>query len=250
MKPEVHLFGMEVDRPAQLEKKNAVYIIIDVIRAGTMITCSLAAGAKGVYAAPDLDTVWLLKDRIENCILAGERDYKKVPGFDHGNSPNEILENSVSQKFVVLTTSNGTRIIHSVGNSDHILVGGFLNASAVSAAAYNIAKRMNLDIILIACGPIEECEDWLAAGFIASKLSEAGCILDEDAKLSLESYERNKDNLINIIKNSAEGAKLKRLGYEGDIDLCLQVDRYVLVPKVLFKESNAYLFQDVANALH
>lgn len=248
MKPKVHLFGM--GNSIELEKKNAVYIIVDVIRAGTMITCSLASGAKGVYAAPDLDTVWFLKDRIENCILAGERDYKKVPGFDHGNSPNEILENSVSQKFLVLTTSNGTRIIHSVGNSEHILVGGFLNASAVSATAYTIAKRTNLDIVLIACGPIEECEDWLAAGLIASKLGEKGCILDDDAKLASESYERNKDNINNLIKNSAEGAKLKRLGYERDIDLCLQVDRYLLVPKVLLKESNAYLFQDVADDLH
>jgi 2-phosphosulfolactate phosphatase len=248
MKPEVHVFGME--NSVELEKKNAVFIIVDVIRAGTMMLCSLAAGAKGVYAVPDLETAWLVKNRVENCILAGERDYKKVPGFDHGNSPSEILENSVSQKFVVLTTSNGTRIIHSVGNAEHILVGGFLNASVVAATSYAIAKRTNLDIVLIACGPIEECEDWLAAGLIASKLSEVGCILDDDAKLALESYERNKDTISNIIKNSAEGAKLKRLGYEGDIDLCLQVDRYLLVPKVVFKESNAYLFQDVANVLH
>jgi 2-phosphosulfolactate phosphatase len=248
MIPKVHVFGME--NSIELEKKNAVYIVVDVIRAGTMMICSLAAGAKGVYAVPDLETVWLLKDRIENCILAGERDYKKVTGFDHGNSPRELLENSVSQKFVVLTTSNGTRIIHSVGNAEHILVGGFLNASAVSATAYTIAKRTNLDIVLIACGPIEECEDWLAVGLIASKLGDAGCILDEEAHLASESYERNKDIINGIIKSSAEGAKLKRLGYEGDIDLCLQVDRYLLVPKVLLKESNAYLFQDVANTLH
>jgi 2-phosphosulfolactate phosphatase len=248
MIPKVHVFGME--NSIELEKKEAVYVVVDVIRAGTMITCSLAAGAKGVYAVPDLDTVWFLKNRIANCILAGERDYKKVQGFDHGNSPNEILENSVSQKFVILTTSNGTRLIHSVGNAEHILVGGFLNASAVSATAYEIAKRTNLDIVLIACGPIEECEDWLAVGLIASKLGDAGCILDADAQLASESYERNKDNINNLVKNSAEGAKLKRLGYQRDIDLCLQVDRYLLVPKVQLKESNSYLFQDGANALH
>jgi 2-phosphosulfolactate phosphatase len=249
MVTKVNVFGME--NSVELDKKNnAVYIIVDVIRAGTMITCSLAAGAKGVYAVPDLDTVWLLKNRIENCILAGERDYKKVQGFDHGNSPNEILENSVSQKFVILTTSNGTRLIHSVGNAEHILIGGFLNASAVSATAYKIAKRTNLDIVLIACGPIEECEDWLAVGLIASKLGDAGCILDADAQLASESYERNKDCINNLIKNSAEGAKLKRLGYQRDIDLCLQVDRYLLVPKVQLKDSNSYLFQDGANTLH
>ena len=241
------LFGLE--NSVELEKKNAVYIIVDVIRAGTMMICGLAAGAKGVYAVPDLETVWLLKDRMENCILAGERDYKKVSGFDHGNSPKELLENSVSQKYVVLTTSNGTRIIHSVGNVEHILVGGFLNASSVSATAYTLAKQKNLDIVIIACGPIEECEDWLASGFIASKLGEAGCNLDEDAKLAMDSWSRNKDTLNNIIENSAEGAKLRRLGYDEDIDLCLQIDRYTIVPKVLLKEANAYLFQDAADAL-
>ncbi|MFX1518515.1 MAG: 2-phosphosulfolactate phosphatase [Promethearchaeota archaeon] len=247
MIPNVHvLFGME--NSVELDKKNnAVYIIVDVIRAGTMMICSLAAGAKGVYAVPDIETVWLLKDRIGNCILAGERDYKKVTGFDHGNSPREILENSVSQKYVVLTTSNGTRIIHNVGKAEHILIGGFLNASAVSETAYALAKQKNLDIVLLACGPIEECEDWLAAGFIASKLGNAGCNLDEDAQLAAESYERTKNTLNKIIKNSVEGAKLRRLGYEEDIDLCLQIDRYILVPKVLFKEPNTYLFQDVAD---
>ena len=247
MIPKVHvIFGLEDS--AELEKKNAVYIIVDVIRAGTMMICGLAQGAKGVYAVPDLETVWLLKDRIENCILTGERDYEKVPGFDHGNSPTELLENSVSQKYVVLTTSNGTRIIHSVGKAEHILIGGFLNATAVSMTAYILSKRRSLDIVLIACGPIEECEDWLAAGFIASKLRDLGCDLDEDAQLATESYQRSKNALYDIIKNSAEGAKLRRLGYEGDIDLCLQIDQYPFVPTVRIKEPNAYLFQDVKDA--
>jgi 2-phosphosulfolactate phosphatase len=245
MIPTVYvLFGTE---NPELEKKNAIYIVIDVIRAGTMMICGLAAGAKGVYAVRDLETVWLLKARIKDCIIAGERNFKKVSGFDHGNSPKELLENSVSQKFVVLTTSNGTRMIHNVGTAQHILIGGFLNATAVSAAAYNLAKHKNLDIVLLACGPIEECEDWLAAGCIAAKLRETGCNLDEDAILAVESYEANKDMINNVIKNSAEGAKLRRLGYEGDIDLCLQIDRYFLVPKAIIKESDAYLFQNDAD---
>ena len=45
---------------------------------------------------------------LDKVLLGGEREGVKIEGFDLGNSPREYVEDVVSGKTVIFTTTNGT----------------------------------------------------------------------------------------------------------------------------------------------
>jgi 2-phosphosulfolactate phosphatase len=64
-------------------------------------------------------------------VLVGERDEKKIEGFDFGNSPTEIIKADLSGKTVIQTTTAGTRGLINATNADAVLTGSFVNADAI-----------------------------------------------------------------------------------------------------------------------
>src|SRR4029077_20365261 len=67
--------------------------------------------------------------------LAGERRLEHIEGFDFGNSPSE-LEGKPAAETLVLTTTNGTRLLVAAAERfERVYVGSLLNVDAVAAAA-------------------------------------------------------------------------------------------------------------------
>src|SRR5262245_43814035 len=64
-------------------------VIVDVLRATTTLTVALQHGAARVVAAATPDEARRLSDRVPGSLLCGERDGRKIEGFDLGNSPFE-----------------------------------------------------------------------------------------------------------------------------------------------------------------
>jgi 2-phosphosulfolactate phosphatase len=107
----------------------------------------------------------------KNVILVGERDEKKIEGFDYGNSPTEILKADLGGKTVVHTTTAGTRGLLNATEADILLTGSLVNAPAI----VSYIKLVNPPLVsLVAMGyraTLSAEEDLLCAEFIASKLS-------------------------------------------------------------------------------
>ena len=109
-----------------------VVVVIDVFRATSTIATALHNGASRVIPV----------DSVEQCIrigndtggiTAGERDGKVIPGLSYGNSPAEYPRSFIENKTLVLTTTNGTRLLHKAlqnGAAD-VITGSFPNLSAV-----------------------------------------------------------------------------------------------------------------------
>lgn len=130
-------------------KARGVAVIIDVFRAFSVACYASDSGAERIIATGDPGKALLLKERFINSVLAGERDEKKIPGFDIGNSPTEILQNVISGKTLIHTTTAGTAGLVSAVNADLVLTGSIVNASAV--AAY--IRMLNPDrVTLVAMG--------------------------------------------------------------------------------------------------
>src|SRR5262249_62052189 len=91
----------------------ATAVVVDVLRATTTIVHALAAGCIAVRPVGEVEEARKLADsmRAGRVILAGEREGKKIPGFDHGNSPLEFTPESCRDRTLVLTTTNGTRAL-------------------------------------------------------------------------------------------------------------------------------------------
>jgi 2-phosphosulfolactate phosphatase len=64
-------------------------------------------------------------------VLGGERSGGKIVGFDLGNSPSEYTPESVGRRSVIFTTTNGTQALGICGGAKKVLIGAFVNFSAV-----------------------------------------------------------------------------------------------------------------------
>lgn len=210
-------------------RAGAAIVVVDAYRASTTIAVLVQKGARVVPVASVEEAASYpgADHRV------GERGSKKVPGFDFGNSPTEILraDNIAPGATVALTTTNGTRVLEAARLSPLILAGAFVNATAVAEAL----SRQDLPVAVIACGweGSRSGEDEAAAGAILHRLGQLGAILDTRAENIAARYASlSGEDLRARLRANSAARRLKRLGYEADLDFCLREDAVPVVPRL------------------
>lgn len=211
---------MQVTLSFEKSFSSDVSIMVDVLRASTTITVALNTFNQ-VIAVKNKEKAVELAERY-GAVLAGERNGAAIEDFDTGNSPVEIK--NFSGDYLVITTSNGTRILENM--KARTLIGSFVNAKAVAEAASEIADK-HIEIVMAGVRGEFAIEDFLGAGAIISNLTDYE--LDE---MALSSYMASRDEkMVNkavINSNSASG--LKKLGYNKDISFSIKKDIYDIIP--------------------
>jgi 2-phosphosulfolactate phosphatase len=151
-------------------KATGVAVIIDVFRAFSVGCYAYDAGAVRIITTDDIDEAFRLKKRYKHAVLVGERDEKKIDGFDFGNSPTEIIKADFGGKTVVHTTTAGTKGLHNAVNADIVISGSIVNAGAI----IRYIKSIDPDnVSLVAMGyraTISAEEDLLCADLIEAGL--------------------------------------------------------------------------------
>lgn len=195
-----------------------VSIMVDVLRASSTITLALDKFEKIIPCFTPEDA-FKLKDETRG-IIAGERKGAKIEGFDIGNSPNAIKDFKTDSNTMILTTSNGTRILEKMNSK--VLIGCMNNARAVAQASLEIAAG-HIDVVMAGVWEKFAIEDFLAAGEIISEISKAcnNCEISEYAQAAVLAS-RNYELVKKAFYESTSGNKLKSLGYEKDIAFCLE----------------------------
>jgi 2-phosphosulfolactate phosphatase len=153
------------------KKAKGVVVIIDVFRAFSVACYAFDAGAVQYIAVGDVDSAFDLREKYSKSVLVGERDERKIAGFDFGNSPTEILKEDLEGITVIHTTTAGTMGLISAENATVLLTGSLVNASAIARYIKSIHPEL---VSLVAMGyraTISSDEDLLCAGIIADKLS-------------------------------------------------------------------------------
>jgi 2-phosphosulfolactate phosphatase len=84
-------------------------VVIDVFRAFSTAAYVMANGAEIIHPVGSLEEAFRLRELHPDWVLMGEREGKKVPGFDYGNSPYEVSGVDFTGRTVVQTTSAGTQ---------------------------------------------------------------------------------------------------------------------------------------------
>lgn len=176
-----------------------VAVIIDVFRAFSVACYAQDAGAKSIIATGSIEEALQLKNMYSNSVLAGERDERKIEGFDFGNSPTEIIQADLRGKIFIHTTTAGTQGLVNAAEADVVLTGSFVNAGAVA----QYIKRLNPPVVsLVAMGyraSVSAEEDLLCAEYIIDLLSGTGIVTDQKiSSLMYTSGRRffNPDNAI------------------------------------------------------
>ena len=86
-------------------------LVIDTLRATTTLVTLVANDAAAVYPTPSDAEAFALAKTLPGSHLCGEREGRRVPGFEFGNSPLELLDAGIAGKTFVQSTSNGTRAL-------------------------------------------------------------------------------------------------------------------------------------------
>jgi 2-phosphosulfolactate phosphatase len=148
-----------------------VTVIIDVFRAFSTACYTFDSGAVRLIATAEVEEAFNLKKSYQNSVLIGERDEKKIKGFDFGNSPTEIIKTNLQGKTAILTTTAGTNGLLNAVNAGSLITGSFVNAAAV----VKYIKTINPPVVsIVAMGyraSISAEEDLLCAEMINAGLT-------------------------------------------------------------------------------
>lgn len=214
-------------------------VVIDVLRATTVMITALKNGAEKIYPFKEIKEAIEKKEELKDGLLAGERKGLKIEGFDFGNSPLEFTEKKIKGKVICMTTSNGTRAIENSQSGDNIYIASYINVSSVVEKVLKNEK----DLIIVCAGTEDEfsLDDSLCAGIIANKILEKRSVLMDDFTISLQNLAKYSKNIKEVLKDSKHYSYLKKIGYESDLDYCLTLDCCDIVPEYKNKEIKVYI---------
>ncbi|NPA35309.1 MAG: 2-phosphosulfolactate phosphatase [Chlorobi bacterium] len=210
-------------------QKGTVTVVIDVLRATSVMITAFEYGAKEIIPVLTPDEAFNLKKEIgDDVLLGGERNAEKIPGFDFDNSPFSYMNGRIIGKTIIMTTTNGTEAIRAAEYSDEVIIGSFLNAKKVVSCL----TRKNR--ILFLCAGTDgnyTIEDGLCAGYMIDLLNKSSNVgLTDSARIVHSFYERNKNDIIKAAELSRHYSVLRQKGFYKDLDYCLQTDVSDILP--------------------
>lgn len=210
--------------------ENKTVVVIDVLRATSVITTALMNGASAVWPVSSAEEAGRLAEKFAPgwAFRCGEREGRKIPGFDLGNSPLEFTKNIVAGKNIILTTTNGTVAIQQSHAASRLYIVSFLN---LSFAAMKLAEFQ--DELLIACSGTNDLfsmDDALCAGMLIDTISQFQPLQVDDLGLTLQSFARQPGSLFQKLRNCYHLNYLLSIGYREDVDYCLQTDLFKVLP--------------------
>jgi 2-phosphosulfolactate phosphatase len=201
-------------------------VVVDILRATSCMTTAFAHGIHVIAPFAKLEDCLAMK--ANGFYTAGERDGKKVDGFDFGNSPFEYQDPKLKGAKIAFTTTNGTQaIVKSLGAAE-IIIGSFLNLTAVA----NHLKTLPHNILVVCAGWKGKfnLEDTLFAGALVEKLK-TDVLPACDAPLAAQAlYNQAKGDMVKFLSNSSHVKRLAKLNIHKDIAFCLTEDTYAAVP--------------------
>jgi 2-phosphosulfolactate phosphatase len=166
-------------------------------------------------------------------ITAGERDGKVADGLEHGNSPFEYPPEFVDGRILVLTTTNGTKLLHMAldNGAEEIITGSFPNLSAVCEHLVMMKKN-----VILGCAAWKDrvnIEDSLFAGAVIERIRQHFYIRCDSSQIALNLYQTAQPDLFEFMKanNASHYHRLSAYGLEKDIRYCLTPDGANVLPE-------------------
>ncbi len=208
-----------VDHVAGAARARGIALVIDVFRAFTVAPHAYAAGASRVIPVAAIEDALSLRQRLPNALLVGERHARRLPGFDAGNSPTEILALDLAGRPVVHTTHAGTQGLLAATGADEVLTASLVN---VSALVRYVRARAPEHVTIVRMGheARERCaEDDLCAEVLLDLFDDRAAPTTSQVRERL----REAPAAQKFFDPACDWAP------EGDFDRCTEVDRFDFV---------------------
>ena len=223
-----------------------VWIVIDVLRATTMITRWFELGGTELYPVRNPDEarklISDLRERGSDPLLMGEVNGIPPEGFDLGNSPADLNYKVVQEHYCgVISTTNGTvALLEAASSGSPVIASSLRNASAVIDHALTLGNNIG---VLCSGRKGRPClEDTLCAGALVDDLNfryANKILMSDSAKIALTVWNDRGENLEEYIRKSDHAKFLEHIGFSEDIKFCSEYDACTVVP-MLFNDKNEH----------
>jgi 2-phosphosulfolactate phosphatase len=224
--------------------RGGVAVVVDVLRATTVMVYALAAGCEAIIPCEEIDEAKAVAEGLPRgtALLAGERGGLPIPGFHLGNSPCDFTPEVCQGKTLVMTTTNGTRAILACLDADRVYIASFANLRATSdELSVQFLKKDHGHPVHIVCSGTEgfiSLEDSLLAGALAKNVTNVahgslgnGLFGNDETLIVLSQWLQVEEYLAQrplwpLLGVGRGGQNVIRIGRSGDIEDAAYFDRF------------------------
>ena len=217
--------------PALLHLHNVtdkVVVVVDILRATSSMVTAFAYGVAKVRPVAHIQECLAL--RPHGYLIAGERDGKKVVGFDFGNSPFDYQQDSIRGHLLAITTTNGTLAIEASKTARKLVIGSFLNIDAV--ATFLIQQENDVLVVCAGWKGHVNLEDSLFAGVLLNRLVPYFRANNDAALATKALFCQAQPDFMLFLSQSSHVQRLAKLNTQRDVEFCLCMDKYPVVPQL------------------
>lgn len=205
-----------------------VVVLVDVLRATTTIVTAVGNGVEAIVPVATHDEARRLKAR--GYLVASEKDGVQLDFADFGNSAFSFTREAVGGRTLVYCTTNGTRALHIAGGASGVVIGAFLNISALTGWLL----RRGQDVVVLCSGWKDKfcLEDTLFAGALAARLLATGAFRTEcdSAHAAMDLWGLAEHDPLAYVEKAAQRHRLKRLGLDDVLPYSFAIDLTDVVP--------------------
>lgn len=206
-----------------------IVVVIDVLRATSAMVAAFAHGVDRIIPVASVEEARAYIGK-PGYIAAAERNGEVVEGFNYGNSPLAYVGEDLRGKTIVMTTTNGTRAIDVARDARVLVVGSFLNLTALT----DWLLQQEDNVLLLCSGWKDKVnlEDSVFAGAVMERLLESGRFgMEEDSSIAAQYlYVAARDNLMSILKAAPRRRRIEQLKLLPDVKYCLTPDQSNVIP--------------------
>ena len=210
------------------KKEGSIVVIIDILRATSAICTAFEFGVDKIIPVATIEEATEYKKK--GFLVGAERNGIQLQGFDFGNSPFHYMNAKIKGKTIVLTTTNGTQAIEVSKDAYKVVIGSFLNITALCKWLLMADK----EVILLCSGWLDRfnIEDAMFAGAVVSMLNKHSPYseMGDAALASKYLFEMGYKNPDKFLHNSSHKERLVTLGLKDDIKFCLSLDQTDIIP--------------------
>lgn len=206
-----------------------IVVVIDVLRATSAMVAAFENGVDRIIPVSTVDEAREYIGR-PGFIAAAERNGEVVEGFAYGNSPLAYVGADLRGKTIVMTTTNGTKAINMVHKEKTVVIGSFLNLSALA----EWLEEQDENVLLLCSGWKDKfnLEDSVFAGALMDRLLENGKFgMEEDSSIAAQyMFLAARNNFMGILKAAPRRRRLEQLRLQSDVKYCLTPDQSRMIP--------------------
>ncbi|MBL7952476.1 MAG: 2-phosphosulfolactate phosphatase [Flavobacteriales bacterium] len=206
-----------------------IVVVIDVLRATSAMVAAFENGIERIIPVSTIEEAAQYIGRT-GYIAAAERNGEVVQGFAYGNSPLAYVGQDLRGQTIVMTTTNGTKAINLAKDARQLVIGSFLNLTALS----EWLVKQNDNILLLCSGWKDKfnLEDSVFAGAVMERLLESGKFgVEEDSSIAAKyMFMSARDNYMGILKAAPRRRRIEQLQLLPDVKYCLTPDQSTKIP--------------------